>query len=116
MQKSFDSAGVVSLEAEWQDSYVFLRGDIQGLERDSENLRGCRVYFAQYPPDDAPCDTCPIEYQGYDSFGREVVQEKKFFCRIPVIERNQVYFFKAYLVGPKDVLGFPSNTVKVVVK
>jgi hypothetical protein len=113
-QKSFDSR-VVSLTASWQEPFFLLRGDIQGLEKDAENVKGCRVYFAEYPSDNPPCDGCPIEYQDYGSFGPEVVRENKLFCRISGMGRNHIYFFKVHLVGPKGVLGPSSDSVKVVV-
>jgi hypothetical protein len=114
-QKHFD-ARVLSLNAENQEGYVLLKGNVPDAQRDAGNLRGCRVYFAQYSPDDSPCEGCPIEYQGYHSFGPEVVKDGKFSCKIGEITPGQIYFFRVNLVGPEEVLGPPSNDVRVEVK
>jgi hypothetical protein len=114
-QKNFDGK-VSSLNAEVREGYIFLKGNVLNAQGGAGNLAGCRVYFAQYSPDDAPCDGCPIEYQGYHSFGPEVVKDGKFFCKIDEITPGQVYFFRVSLVGPKEVLGPPSNDVRVEVR
>jgi predicted small lipoprotein YifL len=114
-EKGFD-AKVSSLKAESREGRIALEGKIAAPPRDAENLRGSRVYFAQYLPDDAPCDGCPIDYQGYHSFGPEVIKDGKFLCTIEAIDPGQVYFFRVNLVGPKEVLGPSSNEVKVAVE
>jgi hypothetical protein len=114
-QKNF-YARVLSLNAESQEGCVLLKGNVPDAQRDAGNLKGCRVYFAQYPPDDSPCEGCPIEYQGYHSFGPEVVKDDKFLCKIDEITPGRIYFFRVSLVGPKEVLGPPSNDVRVEVK
>jgi hypothetical protein len=113
--KDFD-AMVSSLNAESQGGYVYLMGDVPDPQKDAGNLRGCRVYFAQYAPEDSPCDGCPIEYQGYRSFGPEVVKNGKFFCELDKITPGQVYFFRVNLVGPEEVLGPSSRDVRVEAK
>jgi hypothetical protein len=114
-QKSFD-ATVSSLNAEGREGYILLKGSVSGAPGADANLTGCRVYFAQYSPDDSPCEGCPIEYQGYHPFGPEVAKGGKFFCKIDGVTPGRVYFFRVNLVGPKDVLGPPSDDVRVEVK
>jgi hypothetical protein len=110
------AAQVSSLKAEGREGYILLKGNVPDAQGSAGNLTGCRVYFAQYSPDDSPCDGCPIEYQGYHSFGPEVVKDGKFFCKLEEIAPGQVYFFRVSLVGPEEVLGPPSNDVRVDVK
>jgi predicted small lipoprotein YifL len=114
-QENFD-AKVADLKADQEESSVLLRGNLLFPENAANRVTGSRVYFAQYPSESPPCEGCPIEYQGYRSFGPEVIQDKRFFCRIPDISRNQVYFFKVALVGPGGVQGPSSDFVRVTVE
>lgn len=115
IQERFD-ARVADLKADQEESSVLLRGDVLIPENEANRVTGSRVYLAQYPFESPPCEGCPIEYQGYRAFGPEVIQDKRFFCRIPDIRRNQVYFFKAALVGPGGVQGPSSDFVRVTVQ
>ena len=113
------SAKVVNLRGERVNGYIFLKGDVNGLEGPKEameQVRGCRVYYAQYPLKDPPCDGCPIEYHGHHTFGPEVITEEGFFCRVPGKIKGQIYFFKVDLIGPDETVGPPSERVKVVVE
>ena len=114
-QESFD-ARVADLKADQEESSVLLRGDVLFPENATNRVTGTRVYFAQYAFESPPCEGCPIEYQGYRSFGPEVIQDKRFICTIPDIRQNQVYFFKAALVGPGGVQGPSSDFVRVIVE
>jgi len=79
-------------------------------------VTGARVYFAQYPSEDPPAG-CPIEYQGYRSFGPDVIHDTRFYCKIPDIKQNQVYFFRAALVGPEvSRAPFSGTFVRVTVE
>ena len=111
-QKGFD-ARVIDLKADPQESFILLGGDVLLPENAGNRVTGSRVYIAQYPSESPPCEGCPIEYQSYRSFGPEVIQGKRFFCRIPDIERNQIYFFKVILLGAGDIQGSASNFVRV---
>jgi predicted small lipoprotein YifL len=111
-QKSFD-AKVADLRADQKESSVLLSGNVLLPENATDKVTGSRVYFAQYSSESPPCEGCPIEYQGYWSFGSDVIQDKRFFCRIPDIRPNQVYFFKAALVGSEGVQGPFSDLVRV---
>ncbi len=114
-QKSFD-AKVADLEAKQEESAVSLTGSVLFYENARNRVAGSRVYFAQYPSESPPCEGCPIEYQGYRSFGPEVIQSRRFYCRIPDVRGNQIYFFKVALVGAGDVQGPFSNFVRVAVE
>ena len=114
-RERFD-AKVADLRAEQEESSVLLSGNVRVPEEGPNPVTGSRVYYAQYPPESPPCEGCPIDYQGYRSFGPEVIQDKRFICRVPDITRNQVYFFKAALVGPGGVEGPFSDFVRVNVE
>jgi predicted small lipoprotein YifL len=106
------SAKVINLRGEWEKGNILLRGEISARNE----VAGARVYYAQYPLENPPCEGCPIEYQGHQSFGAEVVTEEGFLCIVPIKVRGQVYFFRVNLMGPGGEMGPPSETVKVVVK
>ena len=106
------SAKVTELRGEREKGNILLRGEIKA----PKEVQGARVYYAQFPLEDAPCEGCPIEYQGHESFGAEVVTEEGFFCTVPVKVHRQVYFFRVNLIGPGGRMGPPSETVKVVVE
>jgi predicted small lipoprotein YifL len=110
------NAEVTDLRASQEGSSVLLRGNVLFPENGTHRVTGSRVYFAEYPSESPPCEGCPIEYQGYRSFGPDVIQDKQFYCRIPDIRRDQVYFFKAALVGPGGSQGPFSDFVRVTVE
>lgn len=114
-QKTF-GAKVADLSVDQKESSVLLSGNVVFADDRSSGVTGSRVYFAQYPSESPPCDGCPIEYQGYRAFGPDVVQDERFFCRIPDIRRNQVYFFRATLMGPGGVEGPSSDPIQVTVE
>ena len=106
------SAKVTELRGEREKGNILLRGEIKA----PKEVQGARVYYAQFPLEDPPCEGCPIEYQGHESFGAEVVTEEGFFCTVPVKVQRQVYFFRVNLIGPGGRMGPASETVKVVVE
>lgn len=117
-QREF-SLSVIDLRGEWVKGEIRLKGNIsslQGSKGGRDQIKGARVYYAQYPLESPPCASCPIEYEGYHGFGAEVVVEEGFFCRVPIRVRGQVYFFRVNLMGPGGATGPPSDTIKVVVE
>jgi len=110
------NARVDNLKGEWQGGYIELRGSVADSSGPDSTITGARVHYAVYPLDEAPCDGCPIEYQGFHTFGSEAVREGRFFCKIPGAVRDNVYFFEVQLAGAKGGLGPPSNQAKVVVE
>lgn len=106
---------VFELRAEWQKGHILLQGEIEGLQspEELEAIIGARVHYAEYPLDDAPCETCPVDYHGYHEYGSEVVAAEGFNCRVPAKMRGNVYFLEVRLIGPEGVLGPPSNRVMV---
>ena len=109
---------VRDLGGEWVNGHILLKGNIRGpvkAKKDMALIEGCRVYYGIYPLENPPCPDCPIEYQGHQDFGPEIVSEEGFFLRMPVEKRERIYFLKVHLIGPESAVGPPSNKVRVVV-
>ena len=117
-QKAF-TIKVINLRSEWIEEDLFLKADINGFEEadpEAGLVRGCRVYYRQYPLENPPCTGCPIDYAGYHEFGPEVVTAKGFSCRMPEMVKGEIYFFKVHLIGPDGAVGPPSNRIRVDVE
>ena len=117
-QKAFP-VKVTELRGERDNGFILLKGNIQGVKgqkKDRDLVKGCQVFYGKYPLENPPCEDCPIEYQGYHEFGKEVIRGEGFFCRVPGKSEGQIYFFKVHLIGPERVVGPPSNRVRVVVE
>lgn len=114
-QKS-TNARVVDLKGAWQGGYIELKGVIVDSADPDSEVTGSRVHYAIYPVAEPPCDGCPIEFQGFHTYGREVVREGRFFCKIPGALRGNIYYFEVQLEEEKGVLGPSSNRAKVVVE
>ena len=113
------SAEVTNLTGEWIKGEILLKGDIRsssGLRQAGDQIKGSRVYYAQYSLEDPPCAGCPIEFNGYYTFGGEVITEEGFLCRIGGEFQGTICFFKTNLVGAGGEIGPPSNTVEIVVE
>lgn len=113
------SVRVLDLKGEWVRGDFFLKGDIRdlkGQKKAVDMVTGCRVYYGRYPFENPPCDGCPITYQGYHEFGREVITGEGFFCKMPGTIKGQIHFFKVHLIGPDDSVGPSSDSIRVAVK
>ena len=117
-QKEF-SQRVVDLRGEWTEGYILLEGKIAGppgtAERqgDREGMKGARVYYREFLSTDAPCEGCPMDYQGYHGFGPEVAAGEGFLCRVPGKGRGRTYFFQVQLMGPNGAMGPSSDRIRV---
>lgn len=110
------SARVGDLYGVWEGGYIELEGSVADSSGPDSAITGARVLYAVYPLAEAPCDGCPIEYQGFHTFGSEAVREGRFFCKIPGAVKDNVYYFEVRLTGAKGGFGPPSNQAKVVVE
>ena len=110
------TARVVDLKGAWQEGYIELKGRVQFNSEPDSTVTGSRVHYAVYPVAEPPCDGCPIKYQGVHAYGPEVIQEGRFFCKIPGAVKGSLYYFEVQLTGAKSALGPPSNRAKVVVE
>jgi hypothetical protein len=106
---------VTGLRGEWKEGRVLLTGDVRDPAGNAGSLEGLRVYYAVYPWDQPTCEGCPIEYKGFQLFGKEVTTATGFACEMPGIERGNIYYFEARVVGQQASLGPASNRVRVEV-
>jgi hypothetical protein len=110
---------VQQLTGEWEDGEVYLKGHVvppRGSEKNTTDVLSCRIYHARYDLEDPPCEDCPIEYNMFKDIKTEVMTGNNFHCRVPWIKEKGVHFFKVRLLGPKEVLGPPSNEVKLTIE
>lgn len=107
------SPRVTGLQGEWKGDYVLLTGQVRDSSGAGGSIEGCRVYYAVYPRDQPPCEGCPIEFKGFQTFGKEVMTPTGFACKVPGIERQNIYYFEVRIIGSKGSLGPPSNRVRV---
>ena len=107
---------VVDLKGVWQEGYIELKGGIPDSSGPDSMVTGSRIYYAIYPVAEPPCDGCPIEFQGFYTYGSEVAREGQFFCKIPGAVKGNIYYFEVQLAGAKGGLGPPSNRAKVAVE
>jgi hypothetical protein len=116
LRQTSTNARVVDLKGAWQGGYVELKGSVSGSSVPDPAVTGARVHYAVYPVADPPCDGCPIEFQGFHTYGTEVIREDRFFCKIPGALKGNLYYFEVQLAGEKGVLGPKSNIAKVTVE
>jgi len=108
---------VVDLKGAWQGDYIELMGGVSDSAGTADTaVTGSRVHYAIYPAAEPPCDGCPIAFQGFHTYGPEVVREERFLCKIPGALRGNIYYFEVQLAGEKGVLGPASNRVRVRVE
>lgn len=106
------NARVSDLQGEWNGESVLLSGRSDEAVEEGATIR---AYYAAYPLDEPPCEGCPIQYQGFQSFGLEVMSGGGFSCRITEIRPGNVYFFQVRILSPGGSLGPPSHRVRVEV-
>lgn len=112
------SLAVEQLRAEWRDGRFFLQGKITEPKDqidDPSGVTGCRIVYASYPADDAPCEGCPIDYRGFKEIEGKVIDQDRFACEFSEEKAEGVYFFKVCLMGQKGESGPYSDRVKLVV-
>ena len=116
-EKDF-SLQVTQLSIEWKDGGFRLKGNIVGSQNEIENpsnIKGCRVFYACYPVDDPPCETCPIEYRLLKEIEGQVISEGRFLCEVLVKKKNGIHFFTVRLIGQKGEIGPYSDRGKFVI-
>ncbi len=109
---------VTQLKAGWKKGTIVLSGIIagpQGSPRGDRDVTGCRVYHARYTKDNAPCEECPVHYEGFKLIKGEVIKTEGFYCPVPGIEKKGIHFFEVRLVGSDGAVGAPSNRARLVI-
>lgn len=105
-------------KGEWEDGIVALKGKAvspKGNRRSLRSIKGCMVYHAWHPLDNPPCGGCPIKFSGFYKTDGEVITGQNFLCRVPGIRQKGIHFFKVRLIDRNDILGPPSNRLKLIV-
>ena len=108
---------VAHLKGEWRDGVVVLSGDIRFPQDQGKGPASIplKVYYAQYAAEAPPCEGCPIAYTDEREIRAEIITPERFWCRIPGITEQGIYFFTVSLMDGTGATGPPSNRVKVVV-
>ena len=110
---------VRDLKGHWEKGELILEGSIalpSGEEEFLKEISGSRVYYARYPLGEAPCEGCPVQYQGYRETGEASVRGDAYRVRVPIAQEEGVHFFEVRLTGRTGALGPPSTRITLVVE
>ncbi|MBN1850421.1 MAG: hypothetical protein JW932_17765 [Deltaproteobacteria bacterium] len=113
------SAKVVGLEGQWVEGKIVLTGTIDLSETQEDihgEIKGCRVYLAEFPVENSPCKGCPIQYSHFHECGANVIGSNGFVCDMPIDDRDRILFLKVHLIGPNGILGPASEQIRVEVE
>lgn len=103
---------------EYEDGNVILKGEIvaPGDQREQvSTVIGCRIFYAWYLLENAPCEGCPVQYADHRDVMEKVIDVEKFFCRFPEIAKKGIYFFEVRLIDRDGIIGPPSNRVRLII-
>lgn len=104
---------VEPLEARWEGGRIILEGRIAGSEEDLSGLVGCTLDHAWYPPEEPPCEGCPIPLSLMGEFREKVFFEERFRCEVDGVKEPGIHFFQVRLLGKDGSTGPPSARVQV---
>ena len=110
---------VEQFTAEWRDGVFYLQGKIKSPQEEIDNpsgVTGCRIIYACYPADNAPCEDCPIDYRGLKEIEGSVINQGGFVCEFSEKKASGICFFKVCLIGQKGETGPYSSRAKLVIK
>lgn len=113
IEKKKFSVKVSGLKADRIGKEIVLKGSLKGNKESISVIKEGRVYYAQYPANDPPCEDCPIRYQGYDIFGPEIIKGNSFLCKFPTKPGEHIYYLKVYLIGPEGSQGPGSERIMI---
>jgi len=108
---------VKELKGEWVDGDALLSGKVgEGDENGDEGreIAGCKVYYAWYPLDSAPCEGCPISFSELKTIEEEVVKGRRFKCVVVDVRKKGIHFFKVGLIGSNGEVGPLSDMTKLL--
>ena len=109
---------VGQLEAVWEDGAFHLKGTViypQDWPKQMQTISGCSVYHACYPPDNPPCEGCPLDLAPFQKIEGTVAMEKAFSCYVPMEKKQGIHFFKVRLIGEGGETGPFSDHAKVII-
>jgi predicted small lipoprotein YifL len=116
LPKAIFLSKVVDLKGQWVEGNLKLTGTIDTPKPKNDihsEIKGCKVYYAEFPVESPPCNGCPIQYAGLHEFGPEVITSEGFACSIPIKGKDRILFFKVHLIGLDGVPGPASDPVRV---
>lgn len=110
---------LVNLKGLWEGGSISVGGEIKGPKgpvsprQAADLITGCKVDIVSYAAEQAPCPGCPIQYKDSFQFGKEVMTEQGFLCKVPAKGKGETYFLRVHLMGPGGSVGPPSDDVQV---
>lgn len=109
---------VIQPEAVWQDGVLILTGEVpvQEGQPQPEWTAGCRVHYAHFASDAAPCEGCPVSYHGYREIRGSVVKGQTFESRVNIPPSVGVHYFEIQLIAPDGRLGPASERLKIALR
>ena len=115
-QTVFDSR-VIHLMGKYEDGDVILRGKIvaPGGQEQVSTIVGCRVFYAWYASENAPCKGCPVRYEDHRDVTEKIINEEGFYCRFPEIVKKGIYYFEVRLIDRDGSVGPPSNRMGLII-
>ena len=105
-----------------ENGEVILQGrfvDLKGRpvsKKDISDIKGCEVYYAQYPIEDPPCEGCPVRFNNSREIKGNVMFKGNFYVKFSGIKQRGIYFFKVCLIDRNKAVGPPSNKTKLVLE
>ena len=108
---------VKELKGEWVKDDVLLAGKV-GVSKNDKikgvEITGCKVYYAWYSTENAPCDNCPINFNELKNIEGKVVKGSRFKCLIQDVRKKGIHFFRVRLIGSDGEIGSVSNSAKII--
>jgi len=108
---------VKELKGQWIKDKALLEGKVsKPAKSDShdQEIIGCKVYYAWYSKNSAPCEDCPIDLRELKTIEGDVVKGRRFKCTVPDIRKKGIHFFRVRLLRDDGESGSFSNRVKLV--
>ncbi|WP_028320086.1 hypothetical protein [Desulfatiglans anilini] len=109
---------VTQPEAVWHQGVLTLTGEVLTQERQPHpgQVAGCRVYYAHFALDAAPCEGCPVSYHGYREIRGTVVKGEIFESRVNIHPSPGVHYLEIRLIAPDGRLGPASERLRMVLR
>jgi hypothetical protein len=112
---------IEDLSATYEDGLAVLKGRlVKASKKETEvgrtEITGWRVYDAQYPIDNGPCEGCPLDFSRVYEMEGGVGEDGQFNARVALrAPVAGIHFFQVRLFGPGWAPGALSNQAKLVI-
>ena len=107
------TAEIRELTAAVEGGEVLLEGRVHGRKSDAASVSGCIVEYAWYPPEEEPCDTCPLDFRLLTTVRGIAAGPDGFSCSVPWTGKAGTHFYRARLVGQGNESGPPSAPASI---